>query len=113
MTNKKVAAVLNETAQLIELTGGNPFRARAFSGAARTIRDLEEPLQAYVDDGALQDIDGIGEGLAAQIGDLFARGSFDLRDDLLNAVPPGLLDVSVQPEPHPEPPLSPDCQPSS
>lgn len=93
MTNKKVAAVLNETAQLIELTGGNPFRARAFSGAARTIRDLEEPLQAYVDDGALQDIDGIGEGLAAQIGDLFARGSFDLRDDLLNAVPPGLLDV--------------------
>jgi len=93
MTNKKVAAVLNETAQLIELTGGNPFRARAFSGAARTIRDLEEPLQAYVDDGALQGIDGIGEGLAAQIGDLFARGSFDLRDDLLNAVPPGLLDV--------------------
>jgi DNA polymerase (family 10) len=93
MTNKKVAAVLNETAQLIELTGGNPFRARAFSGAARTIRDLEEPLQAYVDDEALQDIDGIGEGLAAQIGDLFARGSFDLRDDLLNAVPTGLLDV--------------------
>ncbi len=93
MTNKKVAAVLNETAQLIELTGGNPFRARAFSGAARTIRDLEEPLQAYVDDEALQDIDGIGEGLAAQIGDLFARDSFDLRDDLLNAVPTGLLDV--------------------
>jgi len=93
MTNKKVAAVLNETAQLIELTGGNPFRARAFSGAARTIRDLDEPLQTYVDDDALQSIDGIGEGLAAQIGELFARGSFDLRDDLLNAVPPGLLDV--------------------
>lgn len=85
--------MLNETAQLIELTGGNPFRARAFSGAARTIRDLDEPLQTYVDDGALQDIDGIGEGLATQIGELFARGSFDLRDDLLNAVPPGLLDV--------------------
>ena len=93
MTNKKVAALLNETAQLIELTGGNPFRARAFSSAARTIRDLDAPLQAYVDDDALQDIDGIGEGLAAQINDLFARGSFDLRDDLLNAVPPGLLDV--------------------
>lgn len=93
MTNKKVAAVLNETAQLIELTGGNPFRARAFSGAARTIRDLDEPLQTYLDDDALQTIDGIGEGLAAQLRDLFARGSFDLRDDLLNAVPPGLLDV--------------------
>ncbi|MES3630888.1 MAG: helix-hairpin-helix domain-containing protein [Longimonas sp.] len=93
MTNKKVAAVLNETAQLIELTGGNPFRARAFSSAARTIRDMEEPLQDYVDRGALQQIDGIGDGLAAQLNDLFARASFDLRDELLNAVPPGLLDV--------------------
>ena len=93
MTNKEVASVLKETAQLIELTGGNAFRARAFSGAARTLRDLETPVTTHIEADTLTDIDGIGDGLAADLNDLYERGSFALRDDLLNAVPPGLLDV--------------------
>lgn len=93
MTNKEVARALDETASLIELTGGNAFRARAFSRAARTVRDLETPIEEHAEDGTLTDVDGIGDGLAADIQALLSRGSFDLRDDLLNAVPTGLLDV--------------------
>jgi DNA polymerase (family 10) len=43
--------------------------------------------------GTLTDLQGIGAGLAAQIDETVRRGSFGLRDDLLNAIPPGLLDV--------------------
>lgn len=93
MTNKEIARALNETAQLIELTGGNPYRARALGLAARTLRGLEEPAAERLADGSLTDIDGIGDGLAAQITELLSRGSFELRDELLNAVPAGLLDV--------------------
>lgn len=93
MTNKKIAAVLKETATLIELTGGNPFRARAFQSAARTIDRSDERVEALARAGTLTDIAGIGAGLAAQITSLVDMGSFDVRDELLASLPPGLLDV--------------------
>ncbi|PSQ88775.1 MAG: hypothetical protein BRD43_04155, partial [Bacteroidetes bacterium QS_4_64_154] len=37
MSNDDIAQVLQETADLLELTGGNPHRARAFSRAARSL----------------------------------------------------------------------------
>ncbi len=93
MTNKAIASVLKETASLIELTGGNPFRSRALSSAARTIERLEDPVSERIRSGSLTEIPGIGAGLENQISELLDRGSFELRDDLLGAIPPGLLDV--------------------
>ncbi len=93
MTNKKIIQVLRETAALIELTDGNPFRARAFSRAARTLRGLETPITERLDNGTLTDIDGIGAGLAGDIQELVDRGSLPTRDELLNIVPPGVLDL--------------------
>lgn len=90
MTNKEIARPLKETAALVELTGGNPFRARAFANAARTIERMEEPLDGLDD---LTGIQGIGAGLAGQIGEILERGSFDVRDDLLGSIPPGLMDI--------------------
>ncbi len=93
MTNKALARALKETAALVELTGGNPHRARALHGAARTLDDLDEPATRLLEAGTLTDLPGIGAGTAGHIGDLVRRGSFDLRDGLLEEVPPGLLDV--------------------
>jgi DNA polymerase (family 10) len=93
MTNASIARALRETAALLELTGGNPFRARAFRRAARSVRGLESPATDALGDGSITEIDGIGESMAEHIADLATTGSFDLRDDLLNAVPTGLLDV--------------------
>jgi DNA polymerase (family 10) len=93
MTNADIARRLRETAALIELTGGNAFRARAFERAARTVKGAEEPVPTLAEEDRLTDLDGVGEGLAAEIEELVATGSFGTRDDLLNAVPTGLLDV--------------------
>ncbi len=93
MTNKEIARALRETGALIELTDGNPYRARAMQAAARTLRGLDEDVVDRLQAGTLTDIDGIGDGLAADIEELIERGSFALRDELLNAVPAGLLDV--------------------
>jgi len=93
MTNKAIAKPLKETSALIELTGGNPFRSRAFASAARTIERLEEPVAELLARGELTGIKGIGKGLASQIEEILAYGSFEVRDDLLGALPPGLLDV--------------------
>jgi DNA polymerase (family X) len=93
MTNKQIARVLRETASLIELTGGNTFRARAYENAARTIDRLEESAAAMLDAGELTEVKGIGSGLAAQIRDLLDRGSFAMRDELRRQVPSGVIDL--------------------
>lgn len=93
MTNKKIIQALRETAALIELTDGNPFRARAFSRAARSLRGLDTPITERLAAGTLTEIDGIGEGLAGDIQELVDRGSLPTRDELLNIVPPGVLDL--------------------
>lgn len=90
MTNKEIARPLKETAALLELTGGNPFRARAFANAARTIERMDERLSDQDD---VTEIQGIGKGLASQIAEILERGSFEVRDDLLGSIPPGIMDV--------------------
>ncbi|QXD15294.1 DNA polymerase/3'-5' exonuclease PolX [Rhodocaloribacter litoris] len=93
MTNKAVARLFHETAALLELTGGNPFRARAYRQAARVLERLDEPLAERLAARGLTDLPGIGEGLEAQVREILARGSFELRDTLRSAVPAGLLEV--------------------
>ncbi len=93
MTNKELARYLKQTAALIELTGGNPFRIRAFQNGARTIERLETPARTLAALGKLTSVPGIGKGLAADVTNLLTHGSFPLRDDLLTAIPPGLLEI--------------------
>ncbi|GAB5534756.1 MAG: helix-hairpin-helix domain-containing protein [Rubricoccaceae bacterium] len=93
MTNKSVARRLKLTADLIELTGGNPFRARAFASGARAVERLDVPLDQLVAEGLLTEVQGIGKGLAADIRELISTGELAITERLLQALPPGLPDV--------------------
>lgn len=93
MRNDEIAQILQETADLLELTGGNPYRARAFSRASRSLGNLQTSAAERLDDGTLTEVSGIGDGMADHIADIVEGGSFELRDELISAVPPGLMDV--------------------
>lgn len=93
MSTKEIARILQETADLIELTGGNPYRAQAFARAARALGSLEEPVAQKLEAETLTEISGIGDAMADHISELHESGSFQQYDELLNAIPPGLLDV--------------------
>jgi len=93
MTNKEIARVLKSTSAMIDLTGGNPHRSRAMSNAGRTIERLEERVPDLVESNTLTSIRGIGNGLAAQIKEIIETGTFEAREELLGAIPAGVLDV--------------------
>ena len=93
MTNKSIARRLKLTADLIELTGGNPFRARAFASGARAVERLDVPVDQLVAEGSLTEVQGIGKGLASDIGELIATGELAIAERLLQALPPGIPDV--------------------
>lgn len=92
-TNQDIARLLKETAALIEITGGNAFRARAFAKAGRLIGGLEEEAAALAETDSLETLPGVGVGLAGQIREILDRGSFDLYETLRADIPPGLPDL--------------------
>lgn len=89
MNNQAIAAVLEQIADLLEFQNSNPFRVRAYRGAARRIQDFPEPLSVIVADGErnLTDLDGIGKEMAAKIVELLQTGKLSLLEELREQVP--------------------------
>jgi len=93
MTNKDIATLFGQIADLLEFQEANPFRIRAYRNGARKIADLSESLGSIAADQSrgLTDIEGIGKDLAEKISVLLATGSLPMLDELLAAVPPTVL----------------------
>src|SRR5262245_38700136 len=92
MENPEVAQVFEEVADLLEIRGENPFRVRAYRNAARTVRDLGEPL-AETPEKELTKLPGIGKDLAGKVRTLLQTGDLPLRRELRGQVPAGLRDL--------------------
>ncbi len=90
--NSDIAALLNQTADLLEIQEENPFRVRAYRNAARTVLSLPKSAAELVGEGAdLSRHPGIGKDLAGKIKDIVRTGSFDVLKELREQLP-GELD---------------------
>jgi DNA polymerase (family 10) len=94
MDNPTMARLLEDTADLLEIDGGDSFRIRSYrraaEAAAQTTVDL---VSAAPDTARLLEIPGIGKGMAANLQAIAATGSLPLRDELLARYGAGLLDL--------------------
>lgn len=89
--NTDVAAILEEIADLLELSEANPFRVRAYRNAARTIRDLGREIRAVEDAGEdLSELPGIGKDLAEKIREIVRTGESETLRALSEKTPPAL-----------------------
>src|SRR5438045_844711 len=95
MQNAEIARLLGDVADLLEISGGNPFKVRAYRNAARTVADHPDPVAELVSGGDfdLTDLPGIGGGIAKEITALVETGSLPQRQQLVATIPPGLLDL--------------------
>jgi len=93
MTAREAAAVLGEIAMLLEVVGGNPFRAKAFQSAARRLETSIADLVALAAAGELRTLPGVGEGIAGVLGELVSTGTSRMLEELREQTPVGLYDV--------------------
>jgi DNA polymerase (family 10) len=92
--NKSIAQLLGETADLLEIAAGDPFRIRSYRRAAEAVENSTEQLSSLVHEPArLLAIQGIGKGMVANIQEIEARGSLKLRDELLTKYRPTMLEL--------------------
>lgn len=67
-SNREIADIFQEVADLLAIGEENPFRVRAYENAARTVRGMGRELSDLVSEEAdLTRLPNIGKDLAAQI----------------------------------------------
>ena len=98
MDNRTYAQLLGETADLLEIDGGDAFRIRSYRRAAEAVESCTTQLSEIANDPKkLQEIPGIGKGMAANIHDMELTGSLPLRDELLKKYKPSMLQLMKLP----------------
>lgn len=84
MTNQNLAQLLEETADLLEIDGGDSFRIRSYRRAAEAVAQSTVAIASLVDTPEqLLEIPGIGKGMAANLQAAVRDQSIPLRDELL------------------------------
>lgn len=93
MDKHEAARIFEDIAVLLELQGENPFKVRAYHNAVRTLEDLDEELDVIVKEGRLEELPGIGEGIAEKLTLLVKKGRLPFYEKLKKSVPKGLLEL--------------------
>ena len=90
--NDEAQALLQEYADLLSLTGGDTFRARAYEKAARAVGGHPQDI-AKLDVKGLQQIPGVGKSTAEKIAEYLHSGRVGALEDLRAKIPSGVREV--------------------
>ena len=89
-----MSRLLAETADLLEIDGGDGFRIRSYRRAAEAAEQTTVDLTiAAAETARLLEIPGIGKGMAANLQAIAATGTLPLRDELLAKYGSSLLEL--------------------
>jgi DNA polymerase/3'-5' exonuclease PolX len=91
VTNRQIAEVLSNIADLLAFQNGNPYRIQAYRNAARGILDLPEPAADILARGEELPVSGLGERLRARIAELVEIGTMTIQNGIcMQTLPPGV-----------------------
>ncbi|MCX6651352.1 MAG: DNA polymerase/3'-5' exonuclease PolX [Methanomassiliicoccales archaeon] len=96
--NAKVAAILEEVADLLELKENTFFQVRAYRRAVKEISSLTEDIKDLYVRGHLDTVPGVGKAIHDKIVEILRTGELQYLNDLRNEFPAGLLQVMRVPD---------------
>ena len=95
-SNDEVAALFQEYADLISITGGDAFRARVYEKAARAIGGHHADVST-LDVKGLKEIPNVGKSIAEKVVEYFANGSVSAVEELRAKIPAGVRQLTAIP----------------
>jgi DNA polymerase (family X) len=94
--NEEIAGLLREYAELTQITGGDVFRVRNYTKAARSVGGWADDI-SVLDAKALREIPGVGASIAGKIAEYRETGAIKALDELRATIPPGVLELTRVP----------------
>src|SRR5947208_4081847 len=91
LDNAAIAQQLEAYAGLLALSGSSYYTSRAYRRAAETIRETKAPIAELVAAGRVQELRGIGAGIAARLRELVETGRIAELEELEREVQPELV----------------------
>lgn len=91
-TNKAIARLFSEMADMLSAQRANPYRVKAYRRAAESLLVLEEDVTSLNERGELTRISGIGRDLAAKIEEFLRTGCMTDYRNLQSPLPPEVAD---------------------
>ncbi len=92
-TNEEIEELFFEWSDLIQISGGDPFRARSYEKAARAIGAHPKDV-ATLDEKALLAIPAVGKNMATRIREYVEKGAMHELEELREMVPPGIRELT-------------------
>jgi len=92
-SNKEISEMLSEYTDLMKIMGENKYRVRAYDNASRIVADRTIDLEKMVKEDRLEEIKGIGEGIATTIKNIFEKGYCEPLEELRKELPPGFEEL--------------------
>ena len=96
MPNEIVAALLKEYADLLEISGGDQFRARNYEKAAKSVAGFSGDVD-LLDASTLRQIPGVGASIATKIVEFRETGAIQALEKLRATVPDGVREMTKIP----------------
>jgi DNA polymerase (family 10) len=91
MTNAEIAFIFSDIATRLRLKKGeNIFKIRAYEIVARSISELQEPVEKLAAEGRLKEIPGAGEAIVKKLTELAATGKLEFYEKLKVEAPDGV-----------------------
>ncbi len=91
--NEQVAALLQEYADLLLITGSDAVRARAYQKAARSVAGHSDDV-SRMSPAELRRIPGVGRSIADKISEAGTAGTIRALEELRGLIPPGVRELT-------------------
>ncbi len=91
ITNRQIAEVLSEIADMLATQNANPYRIQAYRNTARGVLDLQESAADLLARGEALPIPGLGERLRTRISELVKSGTMTINNGIYTpSLPSGI-----------------------
>lgn len=97
LKNLELSRIFEQIARILKIKGENTFKIRAYEKIALVLENLPIEIETIYRQGGLNDIPGVGEGIAKKIEEFLTTGKLEYYEKLKKTIPSGvieLLDIS-------------------
>ncbi len=97
MKNLELSRMFDQIAKMLKIKGENPFKIRAYEKITLVLENLPIDIETIYRQGGLNNIPGVGEGIAKKIEEFLITGKLEYYEKLKETIPDGvvkLIDIS-------------------